>query len=229
LQILKICFTFTTVLYFIYFLIKLYLFMRRILTCLFVLFYWWTAANAVAAYPYPTTVTQPDGTTVTVKMHGDEWFHYTTTTDGYTVVKNDNGYWVYAQDVDGKLAPTTHIARDAAKRTEADKEYLQGVSLNLAPGRAAGASLHKERAKEMALPAKSPAIDLKNSRDLLSSSIILTRRSAHQTLKHCLPIWFHSATTQATTAVFLTRAVCATTSTTTPWGNLTRRLLLLDL
>lgn len=141
--------------------------MRRILTCLFVLFYWWTAANAVAAYPYPTTVTQPDGTTVTVKMHGDEWFHYTTTTDGYTVVKNDNGYWVYAQAVDGKLAPTTHIARDAAKRTEADKEYLQGVSLNLAPGRAAGASLHKERAKEMALPAKSPAIDLKKFKGLI--------------------------------------------------------------
>lgn len=45
-------------------------------------------ARAVPADPTPVKVTQPDGTTLTISLHGDEFFHFTTTADGYTVLKN---------------------------------------------------------------------------------------------------------------------------------------------
>ena len=50
-------------------------------------------ARAIPADPTPNPVTQPDGTTLTLQMHGDEFFHFTTTLDGYTVVKNKAGYY----------------------------------------------------------------------------------------------------------------------------------------
>lgn len=46
------------------------------------------AARAVPADPTPMQVLQPDGTTLTVQLHGDEFLHFVTTLDGYTVVRN---------------------------------------------------------------------------------------------------------------------------------------------
>jgi hypothetical protein len=52
------------------------------------------SSMAVPAHKKPIQVTQPDGTTVTIKLHGDEWMHFNTTADGYSVVKNQQGYEV---------------------------------------------------------------------------------------------------------------------------------------
>ena len=52
-------------------------------------------ALAVRAWPYPVTVRQPDGSTVTILLHGDEYFHYATTTDGRTVSKGRDGFFYY--------------------------------------------------------------------------------------------------------------------------------------
>ena len=43
-------------------------------------------ARAVPADPTPGQVTQPDGTKLTVVLHGDEFFNYLTTEDGYSIV-----------------------------------------------------------------------------------------------------------------------------------------------
>ena len=51
------------------------------------------AAWAVPADPTPSTVTQPDGSKLTLVLHGDEFMNYLTTADGYTVVKNKAGYY----------------------------------------------------------------------------------------------------------------------------------------
>jgi len=40
------------------------------------------------AYSKPVDVRQPDGTMVTLLMRGDEFLSFTTTVDGYTVVKD---------------------------------------------------------------------------------------------------------------------------------------------
>ena len=43
------------------------------------------------AYSKPVDILQPDGTTVTLVMHGDEFQSFTTTVDGYTVIKGSDG------------------------------------------------------------------------------------------------------------------------------------------
>ena len=86
-------------------------------------------AHATPADPTPAKVTQPDGTTVTVQLHGDEFFNYLTTLDGYTVVKNKAGYYTYARLDGNQLVASDRIARD--NRTAADKAYLADVSKGL--------------------------------------------------------------------------------------------------
>ena len=49
------------------------------------------------AYSKPIDILQPDGTTVTLVMHGDEFQSFTTTADGYTVVKGSDGFYRYAE------------------------------------------------------------------------------------------------------------------------------------
>ncbi len=51
---------------------------------------------AAPAYPHPITVTQPDGQTLTIQLHGDEHFSYVTTTDGYLLKQNNAGAYEYA-------------------------------------------------------------------------------------------------------------------------------------
>ena len=54
-----------------------------------------TAAYAVRAYPYPITVTQPDGTTLTIQIHGDEFLNWTTA-GGRLVEQGPDGFYYYA-------------------------------------------------------------------------------------------------------------------------------------
>lgn len=66
-------------------------------------------ARAVPMCPDPVTVTQPDGTTLTLVGHGDEYYHFVTTTDGYTVVQNSDGYYVYARCQEAGRLSLIHI------------------------------------------------------------------------------------------------------------------------
>ncbi len=50
------------------------------------------AARAVPAYPFPVTVTQPDGSTVTILLHGDENFHWITNESGDCLEPDGQGY-----------------------------------------------------------------------------------------------------------------------------------------
>ena len=86
-------------------------------------------ARAVPADPTPGQVTQPDGTKLTVVLHGDEFFNYLTTEDGYTVVKDAAGYYPYARLDGSNLVASNCIARD--NRTAADRAYLAGVPKGL--------------------------------------------------------------------------------------------------
>lgn len=53
--------------------------------------------NAVPAYPKPKTYVQPDGTTVTYRLRGDERLHWMETTDGYMLQRSADGYLCYAR------------------------------------------------------------------------------------------------------------------------------------
>ena len=56
------------------------------------------SAAAVPANPEPQVSVQPDGTRVTLRLCGDEFYSFSTTIDGYTVLKDHRGAWVYAQN-----------------------------------------------------------------------------------------------------------------------------------
>ena len=90
------------------------------------------AAQAIPADPRPLQVTQPDGSTLSISLHGDEFFHITTTQDGYTVLRNAAGYYTYAQLSGDRLVASDHIARDAAQRNAADLAFLSALPKGLA-------------------------------------------------------------------------------------------------
>ena len=85
--------------------------------------------NAVPADPTPAMVHQPDGSTLTIVLHGDEFLNYLTTSDGYTVVKNKAGYYTYARLNGNQLVASNVIARD--DRTTADRAFLATVPKGL--------------------------------------------------------------------------------------------------
>ena len=62
--------------------------MKKILSFLFLFFSLSVALYAVPAYPGLITKTQPDGTTISYYMRGDENFHFMTSEDGYLVAFN---------------------------------------------------------------------------------------------------------------------------------------------
>ncbi len=82
------------------------------------------AALAVPAVPTPIQVTQPDGTQLTIKIVGDEFFNYHTTVDGYTIVRDEAGYFVYAQSQNDDLVPSKVIAHNVAERSASEVQYV---------------------------------------------------------------------------------------------------------
>ncbi len=55
------------------------------------------AMRAIPALPRPVTAVQPDGTVVTLIQRGDERVHWAETTDGYTLLRDGDGWWTFAQ------------------------------------------------------------------------------------------------------------------------------------
>ena len=67
--------------------------MRRIAACLTALLAFSLPLFAVKAYPYPVTVTQPDGTKLTIRIHGDENRSWKTDLSGKPVFQDAGGFW----------------------------------------------------------------------------------------------------------------------------------------
>jgi len=133
-----------------------------------------TQVFAVPAYKGSVKVSQPDGGIVTLQLHGDEYLHFTTTDDGYSVVKNSHGAYVYAQlDAEGQLVPTAVVAHDAAQRMEAEVAYLQGVKKHLVPTMTEQSRQMKQTNQALAAKArqaamnKAPQYDYNNFRGLV--------------------------------------------------------------
>lgn len=77
-----------------------------------------SVALAVPAAPMVRTLSNPDGTTIQARQWGDEWYHGWETLDGYTIVKDELGFWCYAEpDVERGLVPSSVRANGAPLRT----------------------------------------------------------------------------------------------------------------
>ena len=107
--------------------------MRKIY--LILLAYFIFASNnlyAVPAYPNPIEVAQPDGTTLTITLKGDEFVSWAESADGFTLLRNSDGFFEYAQkNVQGDLALSGRIAKNIQQRTAADNAFLQQIPVRL--------------------------------------------------------------------------------------------------
>jgi len=74
---------------------------------------------------------QPDGTMLSVCLVGDEFYHFNTTADGYTIMLTDEGSYVYAQRNGMNLIPSQVLAHDAANRSASELSFLSTLSKNM--------------------------------------------------------------------------------------------------
>ena len=105
-------------------------------------------AYAIMANPNPITITHPDGSQLTIRMHGDENFHYTTTLDGYLVRRDVDGYFKYYDFESRRLTP--QVASNATERNTQEVKLLSA----LAPAK----KYHAEMVRERAITRKSPRV-----------------------------------------------------------------------
>ena len=112
--------------------IYMYKFMKQLLTIL-LLAVCTVAAWAVPAHPGVMKIQQPDGSYVTIRLVGDEWRSFHTTSDGYSVVKDARGFYVYARLQDGQLHATDQVAHDADERSDQEQAFLADVKKYQAP------------------------------------------------------------------------------------------------
>ena len=81
--------------------------------------------QAVPAHPQPAKVVQPDGSVITVLLHGDEYMSYETTLDGYTILPDAQGCYVYAALDGQQLRPTSQRAHDKGARSLQEEAFLR--------------------------------------------------------------------------------------------------------
>lgn len=67
--------------------------MKKILVTIFAALSLATMANAVPAYPGLISYTQPDGSVIQIRLHGDEFCHWTTDAAGNIIEKDSNGFY----------------------------------------------------------------------------------------------------------------------------------------
>ncbi len=77
---------------------------------------------AARAYNLPTDIAQADGATLTVIGHGDENFHFYTTTDGVLLCQVGNGFQVARISDNGEIIPSGLLAHNKANRSAAEQE-----------------------------------------------------------------------------------------------------------
>lgn len=89
-------------------------------------------ARAVPADPRPHNVVQPNGKNLTYFLKGDERTHWFESTDGYTLVKNEEGYLEFAcLDENGVLQASGILACNIEERDEQEENFLLTITPQL--------------------------------------------------------------------------------------------------
>lgn len=112
---------------------------------------------ALPANPTPRVVTQPDGSTITIVMHGDEYGSYITTTDGDIIERCDDGFFRYSQIIDASCVASDIIARDGDNGNVQVQHFLQQVDREaIANHVLKGASIKRQQMSLEARPGGAP-------------------------------------------------------------------------
>lgn len=101
--------------------------MKKILTLALVILCAWSAVMAVPAKRDFRTYTQSDGTTISVQMVGDEFFHCFLTKDGLPLGRADNGDFYY-RTADGM---SNQMAHEVGNRSFVEEQFISNQGDNL--------------------------------------------------------------------------------------------------
>ena len=97
----------------------------RIVLLIMACLWCWVEALAVPANPNPYVVIQPDGTTIRVRLCGDEYYHYYTTVDGTPVTLCEDGFYRYTTiDAQNNLVASAGIVGKANTPVLPDKKSV---------------------------------------------------------------------------------------------------------
>ncbi len=83
----------------------------------------------VGAYPEPQVITQPDGSRLTIQLHGDEWYNWVATTDGYRIISNQQNIFEYAIVLkSGAIVPSGVKVSEIENRRAVEQNFLKTIS-----------------------------------------------------------------------------------------------------
>ena len=82
---------------------------------------------ALPADSTPRVITQPDGSTITVVLHGDEYGSYMTTLDGKIVELCEDGFYRYTQMQDNQCVASNIVARDTKQLASEELQSVQQI------------------------------------------------------------------------------------------------------
>lgn len=108
--------------------------------------------RAAKAYNLPVTVTQSDGTQLTVVCHGDEDFSYYTTIDGVILHQIGTNFYIAAINKDGEMLSTGLLAHNKELRSAMETELIGKQDKELFYNKAEEA---KKKARTMREPIQS--------------------------------------------------------------------------
>lgn len=93
-----------------------------------------TVAFAIPAVQKPIQVRLPDGTTLTVYLHGDENLSWITTPDGYLIDRNERGFFEYVLEVRGDRSELSGVrVYDEHLRVGEENRFLETLTKGLRP------------------------------------------------------------------------------------------------
>ena len=94
-----------------------------------VLVVWSAVLIARPAWRGMLTKSQPDGTSLSCYLMGDEHFHAFVTTDGYLIAEQAAGGMCYLTHTADGMAPSTVLAHNMTERSVAEKQLLETVGI----------------------------------------------------------------------------------------------------
>lgn len=79
---------------------------------------------AVPARPIPQNKPNSDGSVLSVKLHGDEIYHYVTTEDGVPIIQTTDNKYCYAVFNGDSLVSSNILAHNFSERLEYEKRFI---------------------------------------------------------------------------------------------------------
>lgn len=128
--------------------------------------------SAIPARRTHKTITQPDGTQLTITLQGDEHLHYFTTTDGLPIVRTTDGSFRYAQLNGSRLTASSVVAHNVDIRSNDENDFIKGHAIS-------ATDLNQLRAARLMLNTKSQPLK-QRSRQRLSRAASATDGTTSQ-------------------------------------------------